>query len=665
SLILLAPTVLISFLGYQDAKRSCTATIINTRESTTFLTATILEERFDRLKDVSVSLATRQRFRQLVADGKWEDAIDILVDIPTYFPYIERVFIADTRGILKADVPEITAVREQDFSDRDWYRGVTERWEPYISEVYKRAAEPQLNVIAVASPIRFEEKVVGILVLQLRVDTFLEWAKGVDAGKEGFVYIVDNHGHLAFHPRVLVNEEIIDYSTVPVVQDLLKQGNGFETVWDPLEKEEQLAVYYAVPRYGWGVVITQPLQYVFAECYSNLRNLGIIYSAIVTVEAVLLLLLFLYYERGRKTQVKERALLSSIGDGVIATDAHGRIILMNTAAEQILGWKEEEWLGKSVFNKIFIIDQNGKEISEEHRPLRQAFVEKKMIKGVYMYERKDGTRHPAAITVAPVILDGQLVGLVDVFRDVSQQRAIDRAKTEFVSLASHQLRTPLSTSKWYSEMLLSGEMGKFTKKQLQYLEEIRIANVRMVELVNALLNVSRIELGAFAVEPEPVLLSDIANSVLDELASEIKKKKLHVGKVIPKNLPMISADPKLLRIVVENLLTNAIKYTPADGRVTIEMRKREKDLLMRVSDTGFGIPDYQQSKIFSKLFRADNAREIDPAGSGLGLYIVKSIVETAGGSVWFKSEEGRGTDFYFTLPLSGMSAKAGAKYLSS
>lgn len=271
---------------------------------------------------------------------------------------------------------------------------------------------------------------------------------------------------------------------------------------------------------------------------------------------------------------------------------------------------------------------------------------------------------------------GELRFVAVVFDDVTKEKEIDRAKTEFVSLASHQLRTPLSSINWYSEMLLDGDAGKVTKEQKKYLEEIYRGNKRMVELVDALLNVSRIELGTFIVEPVPMNMVAAAKAVLADMRQTIKKKKLAVKESYAKDIPHMMADPKLMRIIFQNVLSNAVKYTPERGSVafTVETIKKGKMvggkkmgrdmLLIMVADTGYGIPQGQQDKVFTKLFRADNVREHDPEGTGLGLYLVKSIVEHAQGSIWFESEEGKGSTFYLVLPFEGMQKKAGTRPLA-
>jgi signal transduction histidine kinase len=270
-----------------------------------------------------------------------------------------------------------------------------------------------------------------------------------------------------------------------------------------------------------------------------------------------------------------------------------------------------------------------------------------------------------SITATPVVLDTKPTGVIMVFHDITKEKEIDKAKTEFVSLASHQLRTPLSAVNWYVEMLLSGDAGTLNSEQKKYLDEVYKGNQRMVELVNSLLNVSRLELGTFLIEPKPTDVVLLAQSVADEQKLQIDQKKILFSFLFEKNIPVIQADPKLLRMVLQNLLVNAVKYTPEKGTIALSISLADKkDLLIKISDTGYGIPKHQQDKIFTKLFRADNVREKDTQGTGLGLYIVKSIMDHSGGKIWFESEENKGTTFFVRLPLVGMKKKEGVKTLA-
>ncbi|MFH1425979.1 MAG: ATP-binding protein [Candidatus Kerfeldbacteria bacterium] len=366
-----------------------------------------------------------------------------------------------------------------------------------------------------------------------------------------------------------------------------------------------------------------------------------------------------------KSSAKDEAVLNSIGDGLVLTDQEGTIMMVNKGFEEILGWNKEEVLGEPMTKIMPVIDRTGSVVPWEKRPQPIALFTGKHFTNVsdYSYVRKDKTSFPVSITVTPVVMNNTVIGAIEVFRDITREKEIDRAKSEFVSLASHQLRTPLSTIGWYTEMLLAGDTGKLKKAQQEYMQEVYDSNRRMVELVNALLNVSRIEMGTFVVEPEPTDLVKICSDVIKELKPLITKKKMKVTTEYDSELEKINADTKLTRIIFQNLLSNAVKYTPEKGSVSVSIKKQGATVVITVADTGYGIPKAQQKNIFTKLFRADNVRENVTDGTGLGLYIAKSILDASGGTIAFKSKENKGTTFIVTLPIRGMKPKEGTKKL--
>lgn len=351
-------------------------------------------------------------------------------------------------------------------------------------------------------------------------------------------------------------------------------------------------------------------------------------------------------------KLRVEAMLDSIGDGVVATDAEGVIIFLNKVAEQILAWTPE-MLGKRLSEISLLADENGKHISVEKHPLHLCITSReKAVTKDYHFVRPGSFDLAVYISATPIILNNTVVGAIEVFRDITKEKAIDKAKSEFVYLASHQLRTPLATIGWYLELLLSQDAGPITKDQKFYLDEAYLSNRHMVELVNEMLDVSRLELGTLTTKIEPVKLLEILDEEISEVTPLIVKKKITLVKKVPKKFPIIKADPKHSRIIFQNLLTNAAKYTPEEGTVTVAVKIEDSTYHITVSDTGYGIPEAEQNKIFSKLFRADNIKDKIPSGTGLGLYTVKSIVDQLHGTINFVSKENKGTTFDIVLPLS-------------
>ena len=357
---------------------------------------------------------------------------------------------------------------------------------------------------------------------------------------------------------------------------------------------------------------------------------------------------------------KFKLAVEGASDHIIITDKEGVIIYANKAAEETTGYSRAEMIGQrpSLW---------GKQMPPEfyRRMWRTIKEEKQSFHGEITNKRKNGKLYIAESHLSPLFDEhGELYGFIGIERDITHQKEIDKSKTEFVSIASHQLRTPLTIINWYVEMLTTPGEETLTEKQKQYMDEITRASKRMIDLVNSLLNVSRIDMGTFMVDVEPVDFASAMDEMLKDLTPQLEKKKLNIIKHYDRTLPQINADPKLLRMIFQNLLTNAVKYTPDNGSITLTLKKEDANVLIMVADTGMGIPQDQHAKLFTKFFRADNARAKEPDGNGLGLYITKSLVENSNGKIWFESKENQGTTFYITLPLVGMQEKEGTRSLA-
>lgn len=237
-------------------------------------------------------------------------------------------------------------------------------------------------------------------------------------------------------------------------------------------------------------------------------------------------------------------------------------------------------------------------------------------------------------------------------KPVSTENELEKKKTEFISIASHQLRTPLGSIRWNLEMLLQGLYGPIPKEIEEVLRQIYQSDLKMISLVNNLLSASRIDQGRIFDEP---VATDI-EQVIREVAAEIEieaQKKLIIGELqFPKEkLPPIVIDSNRLREVIKNLLSNAIRYNRKNGKVIVQVEAQPDCAAISVTDNGIGIPENAKENIFGKYYRAENAVNTTSEGTGLGLYIIKSYVEGWGGKVWFDSKQNEGTTFRLTIPF--------------
>jgi len=239
-----------------------------------------------------------------------------------------------------------------------------------------------------------------------------------------------------------------------------------------------------------------------------------------------------------------------------------------------------------------------------------------------------------------------------IIRFINQVIRLNKMKSDFVSVASHQLRTPLSAIKWETELLLSKFKRGLNKKQLKNIENIDQLSVRMIRLVNDLLDVARIDQKRLVLRKESVDLCKIIEETISEMAPIAKSRNIEITSSWSKNNPKIIGDTIRLKMVVENLLSNAIKYTTNRGKIDIKVVKKDNSLILSIKDNGVGIPEEQQDRVFDKFFRSDNVVKYQTEGTGLGLYISKSIIEQLGGKIWFQSVENLGSIFSFSLPTN-------------
>ena len=322
---------------------------------------------------------------------------------------------------------------------------------------------------------------------------------------------------------------------------------------------------------------------------------------------------------------KTQAIVTNFTDGLLFFDKDHNLALINPKAEDFFktdnsrGLKEIiEFLGsdiKDVFRKEFVM-------------------------------AKDFILEISAISMEK---DGVDLGNLVVLHDVSREKIIEKLKTEFVSLAAHQLRTPLSAIKWSLRMILDGDLGKINKDQKEIMEKTYQSNERMIALVNDLLSVARIEEGKYAINPISIDVAEICRLAIDSIADGFKKKGIRLKFIKPSKSIMVFCDKEKIGLVLQNMLDNALKYTTKLGKVSLSIEETLVDVTFNIKDTGIGIAKNEQNRVFSKFFRTNEAVLSEPVGSGLGLYMAKNIIDSHNGKIGFKSQPGKGTTFYFTL----------------
>lgn len=351
-----------------------------------------------------------------------------------------------------------------------------------------------------------------------------------------------------------------------------------------------------------------------------------------------------------RKQAESDALFLSIGEGAIVTNSKGNISRVNKKALSSLGFKAHEVLGKWYPDTIIAEDEAGNRIPNIERPILEVFLSGKTVFSKLYYRKNDGSRIAVALTVSPVLLDNKPIGAIEVFRDITEEVKLERAKEEFIALASHQLRTPATGVKQYAGMLLDGFAGKLTNPQVSMVKNIYKSNERQIDIINDLLRVAQIDAGQVQLSKRRTALIMLVQDVINEQKHKFKNRSQQLQLNHPKEEVWAVIDSQRMRMVLENIIDNASKYTPERKKISITISDTEQEVYIEIKDAGVGIAQKDIQQIFVKFTRLDNPLSMEVGGTGLGLYWVKKLLDLHGATLNVKSKPGRGTSFIIRIP---------------
>ena len=358
--------------------------------------------------------------------------------------------------------------------------------------------------------------------------------------------------------------------------------------------------------------------------------------------------------QGEKVEAaKSQAILESIADGVIFADENGKIILANQTAVSILGISQRRLITRQIKNLISIYGHSNREWLQTIDRWREK--PDTIQHGVFLREQFEVGDKIVLVHLSPVLVQGEYVGTVSIFRDITKEAEVDKLKTNFISTVSHELRTPMTSIKGYADLLLMGAAGELTDRQLSYLNVIKDSATRMHMLVNDLLDISDIGAGTMALNLQLLDISDSMSEIVDKyLNGRVAQegKTLTIESNIAAPLPLICVDPERITQILTNLLDNAFNYTPEYGRITVDLYSDGNNVCIAIKDTGIGISEDDLANIFDRFFRSDKADVQKVSGTGLGLSIVHTLVEMQDGLLSVKSVEHEGTTFTITFPIA-------------
>jgi two-component system phosphate regulon sensor histidine kinase PhoR len=336
-------------------------------------------------------------------------------------------------------------------------------------------------------------------------------------------------------------------------------------------------------------------------------------------------------------------------DAFIVLNEHFKIIDLNPAANAVLGCSQTEAIGQSCTEILHCQNLNKMKLcGTSSCPLVRVQKRKRPLANEELFI---GASCESSTNITPIAAENGEIHAIFTARDVSALKVANRIRANFVSMVSHELRTPLNSVNGFIDLLLQGHMGKLNNEQLKYLGYSQEGVQQLIAIVEDILFMTRSDVGQFEIKPQEVNLRVLARQVVSSLELQAHKAGVVINKEIPTPTPLLYADPQRMKQVLINLVTNAIKFTPPEGTVTISAEPYKEDFVkVSVTDTGYGIPVEDHQHIFERFYQSNHTQQSRTGGYGLGLSIAKLIVEQHGGSIDFETVLNEGTTFYFTAP---------------
>jgi PAS domain S-box-containing protein len=641
------------------------------------ISATLVEEHFRQSMTFLESIATRRTFPPAVMSGDSKLMSWHMEKARTVRPDFLFVAAFTPDGTMRAIYPPQPALLNQNFAYREWYKGISRDWKPYVSGVYQSMVPPHEQVIAIAVPIKDNGgKTVGILMGAHALDTISQ--ELVDTKLEGgwTISLVDQNGHLAASPNINPLAPVVDLNGYgPATQ--LRTGHAGSGTFIR-DGKDLFTRYEPVPRFGWGVIVEKPsavLQQGIWAVEKRICFLGLVFLA---VGLGLSIFMGSLYARQLESEERYRKLFELSPHPVWVYDRETlRFLAVNNAAVRKYGYSEDE------FRSLTIRDIRPQEdvpaLVENVTALRDG----EHTVSVWRHRKKDGSIFDAKITGCSLTFAGRPADFV-IAADITERKRVEQErrqftasleaanrelelrnrevqratqlKSKFLASMSHELRTPLNAIVGFSDLLAEEIAGALNEKQKRFVGHIKQGSGHLLQLINDILDLSKIEAGQLEFRCEDFLIADALPEVLSTIRPLAMAKNIHLEPAIEKQLS-IYADRVRFKQILYNLLSNAVKFTPKNGKVDVDCYEDGNSVCISVTDTGIGIRPQDQEMVFEEFRQVEGAAGSTHEGTGLGLAITRRLVEQQGGKISLQSEFGKGSRFTFSLP-------AGSKVLA-
>jgi PAS domain S-box-containing protein len=628
------------------------------------VSAVLIDQHFRQSTAFLEAFAVRHVFRQAWIEHNFDEVGQHLEQAIALRPDFLFFSVYDLDGTMRAIYPSQPAVINQNFAYRDWYKGVSGQWKSYVSEIYETAATPHQLVVAIVVPIRDNEgKPVGILMAPYALNTIGRWLGETKLDGAWKILLVDQRGHLS-SPNGMYSSAIDLSGHEPV--KLMQSGRSGDGLFT---RDGKLVFthYEPLPKYGWGILLEQPAAILQQGVWAVGRRVWLLGALFLVVGLGLSLFLGSLYAR---LETGNRFIDLSIDMFCIA-GFDGFFKNLNPAWEKMLGFTIEELKAKPYLN--FIHPEDRKSTAGEAQRLQ---TEEVTFAFENRYLCKDGSckwlswnsvsvpEQKAIYAVGHDITERKKAEqkIEQQHRELElRNQEVERAtqmKSKFLASMSHELRTPLNAIVGFSGLLAEQTAGALNEKQQRFINHIKQGADHLLQLINDILDLSKIESGLLEIRCENFSIASAMPEVLSIVRPLAMAKKIQVEQSVPDL--WIHADRIRFKQILYNLLSNALKFTPEGGNVRVDCATEGAFVLLSVSDTGIGIRAEDQEIIFQEFRQVSETTRGVKEGTGLGLAITKRLVEQQGGTIRVESALGKGTKFSFTLP-EGKGTPKGAK----
>jgi PAS domain S-box-containing protein len=666
-LFFLLMIVPIAFFAYSVGRVLRSQTEIQAKTESTEIArvaATLAEEHFRESITFLQSIAARRTFNDAWRNKNLDVIAWNLKSAKSLRPDLSFISVYSLDGKMSAIYPSQPDLINQSFAYRDWYKGFRQRNKPYVSEVYDSAVTPHQLVVAIAVPI-FDEQgnPTGILMGADRLDTISQRLVDTRLEDGWTIQLVDQNGHMAARQNIDPHAAVVNLSQYEPVKLLQSGQNGDGVFW----RDGRLFFthYEPIVMFKWGVLVEQPLsvqQLAIVLVQKRIWALGLVFLLVGLGLSIFLGFLYSQLETGNRFLDLSLDMQCTIGfDGYFRT--------LNPSWQRVLGFSPEELRSKPRIEFIHPEDQD-KTATEFAR----AQVGESVMAFENRYCCKNGT-YKWLLWSAVCVPDKQLIYAVA--RDITERkraqeerelftakleaanrelefrnREVERAtklKSKFLASMSHELRTPLNAIVGFSDLLSDEMPGPLNPKQKRFVTHIKQGSAHLLQLINDILDLSKIEAGLLEIRCEDFQVKDVLPEVLSTIRPLAMAKNIRVEERWEGD-PVVYADRIRFKQILYNLLSNAVKFTPKDGRVEVAFSINQNFVNIAVTDTGVGIRPEDHAMVFEEFRQVEDKSGAAQQGTGLGLAITKRLVEQQGGNISLSSELGKGSCFSFTLP---------------